>query len=369
MSKLKIQTEKYDEKQIDSMLSKSKNRIRFGLVCINNYLTNQGKISPFGTKVTDKKLWLKEKIYNNRTCIRKTFTIEKVKELGLKNVLDIVPILEWNEKYGIKHFRLSSDMFPHYTDDETESYSLDFVKEHLAKAGEVANKYGHRITMHPGQYNQIGANSEKVFEKTCHDLKMHADILDLMNIDDNGILCIHGGGVYGDKESTKRRWIEQFDDLPSNVKKRLAIENCEKCYSTRDCLDLSNACKIPVIMDSHHYCCYEYYNSTEVQESPYDLIEEVIESWKDRIPLVHVSDSREPEGQYFTAHHDYVQSIPDYFLSVPEIFDKDIHIEIEAKAKEAAVFKMMLKYNSLFEDEKIKNIITLKSYYFDSDFS
>merc|ERR1712000_251290 len=35
-----------------------------------------------------------------------------VQELGLANARDIVKMLRWNDKYGIKFMRLSSEMFP-----------------------------------------------------------------------------------------------------------------------------------------------------------------------------------------------------------------------------------------------------------------
>jgi UV DNA damage repair endonuclease len=51
-----------------------------------------------------------------------------------------------------------------------------------------------------------------VFEKTAADLAMHADLLDGMGTDPNeSVLCVHGGGVYGDKSGTIERWIRQFE--------------------------------------------------------------------------------------------------------------------------------------------------------------
>ena len=335
----------------------TRGRIHLGLCCINNSLRQRSKISPFGETVVDKKLWTKTPIFTSRSCIRKTFTVDRAKELALQNLNDIIPMLYWNHEHGIRHFRLSSEMFPHFTDPETEPYSLDFAKDKLREIGKVARKLGHRLTFHPGQFNQIGAKSRDVFERTISDLKMHADILDFMGIDDNGILCIHGGGKYDDKAVTMRRWTEQFDELPSNVRRRLAIENCEKCYCVRDCLDLSEACNIPVIMDSHHYNCYERFNDV-TQEDPHDLMEEVVESWGNRTPLVHVSDPR--NATQFTAHHDYVKKIPDYFLEVPSRYGVDLHIEVEAKAKEAAIFQLMSTHEELFPEEDLINVDILR---------
>jgi UV DNA damage endonuclease len=335
-----------DECGIFEMLE-AKGKIQFGLCCINNHLRNRGKVSHLtGEKIGDKSLWLPREIFNNRTCIRDTFSVERAKELALQNVKDLIPTLEWNHRHKIKHFRISSDMFPHFTDPVTEKYSMDFATEDLAATGKLANELGHRITCHPGQFCQIASPSLDVFEKTIEDLQMHADILDKMGIDDNGIMCIHGGGVYGDKEATMRRWVERFDELPRAIKRRLALENCEKCYSAEDCLELSEATRIPVIFDSHHYNCFCHYNRDAEQIPAEELMERVVGSWGSRTPVMHVSDQRAtgPVG----AHHDYVQCIPGYMLEIPYKFGKDIHIEIEAKAKEAAVLKLQRQYHFLF---------------------
>lgn len=315
----------FDEKKHD----KRYKRIGLGLCCINNSLREK-------------------KIFCSRTTTRKNFTVEKCKSLALQNIRDITPLVEWNYKNGIYVFRLSSDMFPHFTDTETEKYNMDFALEELKKAGENCRKYYQRITMHPGQYNQVGAKSAEVFEKTVADLSMHADILDAMGISErDGIINVHGGGVYGDKEGTKRRWIDQFHKLPDKVKRRLTIENCEKCYSTQDCLEIAEACKIPVVFDTHHYTCYSQLHPNEKQESEAKLIPKVLATWKNgRIPLFHISEQK--KGAPIGAHSDYIEKIPDFLLDIPVLYDKNIHIDIEAKAKEAAILELYKKYPNIF---------------------
>jgi UV DNA damage endonuclease len=60
-------------------------------------------------------------------------------------------MLRWNDRYGIKFFRLSSDMFP-FASHEIYGYNLKpFASEVLADAGRVAAELDHRLTMHPGQ--------------------------------------------------------------------------------------------------------------------------------------------------------------------------------------------------------------------------
>jgi UV DNA damage endonuclease len=275
--------------------------------------------------------------------VRKNFTVEKAKALALQYIADIEKLCKWNYDHNIFVLRLSSDMFPHFTDTETEPYDLSFAMEALAKAGAAARKYSQRINFHPGQYNQVGAKSKDVFEKTIQDLKMHADILDAMGIDKNGILCIHGGGVYDDKDATVERWVQNFKLLPENVKKRVCIENCERCYSVKDCLYIAETCEIPLIFDSHHYECFNLINPDKKLDIN-DLMERIVETWKKRgmTPLFHISEQR--EGARIGAHSDFIETIPEYILTVPERYGVDVDIEVEAKMKEEAILHLYALY-------------------------
>lgn len=74
-----------------------------------------------------------------------------VEALGLANAKDIVKMLRWNEKFGIRFMRLSSEMFPFASHDEYGYKLAPFASEALAEAGKVAAEFGHRLTTHPGQ--------------------------------------------------------------------------------------------------------------------------------------------------------------------------------------------------------------------------
>jgi UV DNA damage repair endonuclease len=60
----------------------------------------------------------------------------------------IVGLVEWNERFGIRFMRLSSEMFPFASHAEL-GYSVEFAKSELSAVGRIAMKYGHRLTMHP----------------------------------------------------------------------------------------------------------------------------------------------------------------------------------------------------------------------------
>ena len=313
--------------------------IDLGLCCINTELRN-----------------MKEPIFPNRTCRLSTAInkgLEYVKQLAINNLQDVLKILKWNYIHDIRAYRLSSDMFPHINNPAFRNslhkygnrYSLHFAKKLLRKIGKKAYKYGIRLSFHPGQYNQIGTPKENVFNNTVSDLSVHARILDIIedkiNIKENkGIICIHGGGIYNDKENTIKRWISNFKKLPTYVQNRICLENCENCYSTSDCLKICNQVNIPLIFDIHHYNCYNILHTEIIQESPECLLPCILDTWNKRElkPYFHISE----QGSGRIGHHsDYIEIIPEYILNI----NQHITLDVEAKAKEQAILKLIKKYN------------------------
>lgn len=65
-----------------------------------------------------------------------------VENLGLTNARNIIKMLRWNDKYGIKFMRLSSEMFP-FASCEEHGYKLAlFAAETLAEVGKVVAELG-----------------------------------------------------------------------------------------------------------------------------------------------------------------------------------------------------------------------------------
>ena len=315
------------------MQQSSENKpIQLGLCCLNMTLRAQ-----------------KPSIFMSRKMIMRTIKeqgIDILKEKITENLEDLIQMIEWNERNGIKVFRLSSELFPHKTNPEIEDYDYEFAKDLLMKAGQLARSYNQRLTFHPGQYNVIGTPNEKVLQKTIDDLGYHADVLDLMGMGPDSVMVIHGGGVYGDKPATRKRWCENYLKLPEKIRRRLVLENCERCFSIKDCILISNEVGVPIVFDTHHYDCYKALHPGEKFESPDYYIGYILQSWHKRgiKPKFHVSE----QGSGRCGHHsDYIETIPDYLLNIPDLYAVDIDIMIEAKKKELAIFKLYEKYPEL----------------------
>lgn len=64
-------------------------------------------------------------------------------------------MLRWDDKYGVKFMRLSSEMYP-FTSHEEYGYKLGpFAAETLAEVVKVVAELGHRVTTHPGQVSHL----------------------------------------------------------------------------------------------------------------------------------------------------------------------------------------------------------------------
>ena len=317
--------------------------VQLGLCCMNTILRNQ-----------------KPPIYPSRRMIIKSIEekgIDELKHKIIQNLKDVLTIMDWNEANGIKVYRLSSELFPHKSNDKVEDYDYEFAKDLLREIGDKSKTYGQRLTFHPGQYNVVGTPNQKCFQQTNQDLLYHAEVMDLMDLDCHSVMVVHGGGIYGNKDETKKRWCDQFQLLPEKVKNRLVLENCEKCYSITDCLELSDIINIPVVFDTHHFECYKRLHPNERFDEPSSYMHRILQTWIKRgiKPKFHVSE----QGNGRCGHHsDYIEEIPDYLLDIPSKYGIDIDIMIEAKMKEQAILKLYKKYpylNCLSLREKKEN--------------
>lgn len=277
---------------------------------------------------------LREKnVYTGRTLTLKTLAakgVEEAKRLALLNIDDLMKIIIYNEERGLRFYRMTSNICPHWGNPlASEQYNIDFAREALAKAGKLVREFGHRITMHPGQFAQLGSPRENVVEQTFKDLTLHADILTAMGLkpEMGSVLIIHGGGTFGDKAATLARWEENFKRLPPRVQKFISLENDEWQYSVLDLLPLCEKLQIPLCIDFFHH---------QVMNPDFDIfdpkiIQRVMNTWKLRgiKPKCHWSNQA-PDARKGT-HGDCVKDIPVKILDVCREYSVDIMLETGLK--------------------------------------
>lgn len=207
-----------------------------------------------------------------------------VESLGLANARDIIKMIRWNDRYGIKFMRLSSEMFP-FASHPKYGYKLaPFAGETLAEVGKVIAELGHRVSCHPGQFTQLGSPRKEVVANAIRDLEFHDELLTLLKLppqqDRDAVLILHMGGMFGDKAETIDRFRTNYSQLSPSIKKRLVLENDDMCYSVHDILPICKELSIPLCLDWHHHNIL--FDSTQVREGTKDIIEflpEIKELW------------------------------------------------------------------------------------------
>ena len=280
----------------------------------------------------------KKGVTTNRGMIKRTFLqkgIPYASELSIQNVRDLIEIIKWNEQNNIKFFRMSSNMFPwssEYPLSDLPHYNR--IKNLLAGAGVLANKYGHRLTSHPGPFNVLVSPNEKVVKNTITDLSIHGDVFDLMGLSRTPYnkINIHCNGVYGDKISAMDRFCKNFERLPESVQSRLTVENDDKAtmYSVKDLMYIHERIGIPIVFDYHHH---KFCTGGLSEEEALKL---AASTWGDIKPVVHYSESKSLHENNDTikpqAHSDYIsETINTYGL--------DVDVMVEAKAKELTLLE------------------------------
>ena len=90
----------------------------------------------------------------NRGCIKRTFQakgLKHVSALALENVRDLIEVVKWNHRNGIKVYRLSSDIFPWMSEYEFDDLpDITKIRILLKGLGTLVTKYDQRLSFHPG---------------------------------------------------------------------------------------------------------------------------------------------------------------------------------------------------------------------------
>ena len=265
------------------------------------------------------------------------------KELSVLNISDIPKLVDWNIQNNIFVLRLSSDMFPHSVNPRCDGYTLDFCNDQLAEMVNIVAT-AMCVLLFTLVNSMLSVHLQILYFKIHYRLReRHCDILDRMGCDQNSIVVIHGGGVYGDKEKTIKRWCDNFMRLPERVRNRLVLENCEKNFNIEDCLRVSKIVNIPIVFDTHHFDCYKLLHPEEKFKEARAYMLPVLTTWRKRNikPKFHVSE--QGDGR-MGKHSDYIENIPDYLLEIPKKYHTKIDIMIEAKMKEQAILRLHKKY-------------------------
>ncbi len=280
------------------------------------------------------------KATTNRTLKLSNLSEEKIKEKFKANLEDLKRILFWNKEKGFRLFRIGQGLIPFASH---ELFPYDWEKEHkeeINNVGILAKKLNQRLSMHPGQYVNPGSPNPKVVERSLKELYYSAKILEFLEAKD-GVLIIHLGGVYGNKEKSIKRFINNLKK-EKLILKFLALENDEKFWNVTEVLRVAEILGVRVIVDTLHHSLNP--GNLKLEEA----FELAFATWSN-IPKIHLSS--QDNNKKFGGHSQKIK-IKDFQRVVNALIDiqweKPLDIMIEAKSKEKAALKIIkiLNFNS-----------------------
>jgi len=286
----------------------------------------------------------KDQIMVNRGMVRRTFDtkgLEYVSQLIIENLKDTIKVLDYNIKNKIYIYRLSSDSFPWMSEYEfSDLPKFNVIQSFMKLIGKKIKDNGLRCSYHPGPFNVLASENPAVVEKTIKELNKHAELMDLMELDQTTFypINIHINTTKPTRELAAERFCKEFENLSESCKKRLVVENDDggNQYSVKMLHEMVHqVIGIPITFDQHHY------NYGPQDQNMEEALRLAHSTWNTRV-LTHMSSPKtlEDTSGKNTAHADYI-------YEEIKTFGLDFDTEIEAKAKDLAVFKYRKQFQVL----------------------
>lgn len=270
----------------------------------------------------------------DKTFRLKSYSEERLIETVENNLGCLAQMLEFNLRHNILFFRITSDLVPFASHPVCRFDWQSYFKKKFREIGDLIKSHQMRISMHPDQFTLINSQDRGVFGRSVKELLYHCQVLDLMRLDSSAKIQIHVGGVYGDKPKSMERFIKRFGRLDRKIQQRLAIENDDRNYTLRDCLNIHEKTGIPVIFDSFHH----ELNSSG--ESVAGAFEDVTETWSkgDGVPMIDYSFQQ--SGKRKGKHAESID-LRRFKRFLRETTPRDFDIMLEIKDKERSALKAL----------------------------
>ncbi len=259
--------------------------------------------------------------------------LAKLSRLCKANAEALLAALHFCADNGIGCFRINSQILPIRTHPLC-GYQVENLPEggeivrRFKECGQFAWEHNLRMCFHPDQFVVLNSPRPEVVESSVRELEYQGEVAEWVGAD---VINIHGGGAYGDKQKALTDFARNLTLLSQRVRSRLTVENDDKTYTPADLLPVCKGEGLPLVYDVHHHRCNPDGMSVE------QATRKALTTWN-REPMFHISSPIEGwKGSKPFRHHDFID-LDDF----PACWRrKKITVEVEAKAKEVAVLKLL----------------------------
>jgi len=261
-------------------------------------------------------------------------------------------IFEYLHRRRIRFYRLAGQLAPYLTHPSLPAFhhQIDECADDLAATGDLIRQFGLRVTLHPGYYIQLSAPDEGSVQRARVELQAATALFDAMGLDQDAVIVVHVGGVYGDAHAARARFVARFLALPEGVRRRLALEHDDRRFSFEDALWIHRRTGIPIVLDALHLRCFNPGRRTLAE-----ALAAALDTWPpNQRPKIHFSSPRtalrvvrSAEGERLqpplpNQHSDFID--PFAFLDLVELAKqlrvRPFDVMLEAKAKDLALLRL-----------------------------
>jgi len=265
----------------------------------------------------------------------------KLSGICRSNAESLLQAVHTVDSFGIGAFRIMSPLFPRMTHPDV-GYKLDdlpdgeVIRRQLGDVRSFASLHDIRLSFHPDQFVVLSSPHPAVVANSIRELEYQGWLAEAVGAD---VINLHAGGVYGDKVSALQRFCRVFADLPQSVRNRLTLENDDVSYTVSDLLPVCEILSIPLVYDVHHHRCKP--DGLSVEEAT----RLAAATWQrlGREQYCHLSSPRAGwGGGDAKPHADYIDP-----ADMPSCWrELNMTVDIEAKAKELAVLRVMNNFKN-----------------------
>lgn len=265
----------------------------------------------------------------------------KTAQLGrfLKGLVDLTPIYRYNAEYarrsivhstglGLQAYRISTDLFP-LLDIAPGARRLVPDLRSVRRSAEQGSVH---LSNHPSQFVVLSSPREEVLTNSLAVMNDQGWVMDRFGA--RGSITLHGGGVYGDRDSTAVRLREGIARLAPSARSRLALENDERGWTVPELLEATRG-EVPIVFDKLHW-------AANPRSAPYAVeLEGALRTWPaDRLPEFHYSEQWEGKPAGAHAEHITGRGLLRFCEEIEEASGgREVVVIVEAKQKDLAILR------------------------------